>query len=321
MNKLRILEAIQKDIALVDYEIAKICSTRQQLLAEAAAGLMSSGGKRLRPALVLLCSKFGRPEDDGVIPVAAAIELIHAATLVHDDIIDEAKLRRGSETIQHRWGKDTAVFAGDFLFAKAFSILAQKVNSSVLELIAQVIIKVCEGEVDQYQNRYNLGAGLKQYLKRVKKKTALLFALSCEIGALMSGVKPPLVRLLNSYGMNLGMAFQVTDDVMDIVATEQEMGKPPGSDILEGIYTLPVIYALNCSPDRDRLRQLLSQNTGRSGIEEALQIVLRSGGIEYSIEMAELYLKKAEMSIGRIPLNESTRCLKEITDFVRHRRF
>lgn len=322
MNNLKMLDIIREDLRLVEEEIIRICRTHETLLAEATHSLIFSGGKRLRPALVLLCSNFGRPDKAKVISAAAAIELIHAATLVHDDIIDESVTRRGAETVQHRWGKDNAVFTGDFLFTKAFSVLSQILPAEALKMTADVIVKICEGEVNQYQNRYNDSSSLKHYLSRVKKKTALLFALSCEIGALLSSNQATVIRLLKSYGMNLGVAFQITDDVMDIVSSEQEMGKPPGSDILEGVYTLPILFALKNSPESDRLKNILSQgNIGKAEINEAILIIKCSGAIEYSFETANRYLNKVGVIINRLPDNQSIGCFKEIAAFIGKRRF
>lgn len=165
--------------------------------------------------MVLLASRFGKYDEERLIPLASSVEIMHMATLVHDDIIDEAEFRRGRSTIQSRWGNDIAVFTGDFLFTRAFSIVTQKTSHENMHQLSKAIRAVCEGEIDQFESRYQHEVSLRQYLKRISRKTAMLFALSCHVGAAEAQCKPKLIRHLRQLGHDFGMAFQITDDLLD----------------------------------------------------------------------------------------------------------
>ncbi|MCK4257757.1 MAG: polyprenyl synthetase family protein [Halanaerobiales bacterium] len=205
---------------------------RQPLISKAVVELIKAGGKRLRPALVFASAYYGKTTVD-VLSVAASIEIMHMATLVHDDIIDEAKLHRGVQTIQLKYGKDIAVFTGDYLFAQSFLLLSGEANTEMLQRVAKGVKLICEGEVDQYQNRYNLDVSLLKYFRRIRRKTAILFQVSCFFGAYQGKLKKKQQYILSKYGKYLGMAFQITDDILDVSSSEEIAGKPVGNDFLE----------------------------------------------------------------------------------------
>ncbi|NLO83236.1 MAG: polyprenyl synthetase family protein [Clostridiales bacterium] len=295
-------DVIGEDIGKVERCIKENLVSKQKILESVLKELMEAGGKRLRPALVLLSGKFGKYEEKKLIPLAAAIEILHTATLVHDDVIDEAKIRRGIPTVQTRWGKDVAVFTGDFLFTKAFMLLSSSTTFENLQNLSKVVKAICEGEIEQYQSRYDKNVTVRQYLKRIGRKTALLFALSCYIGAHESGCARDIIRLLGKFGFNFGMAFQITDDLLDFTGDSAKTGKPVGRDFVQGVYTLPLIYTLNSPLYRDEIGVLLDKHQyDRQDVDRVVELVHLSGGIDYSRNLASKYLKRAYDCIHMLP--------------------
>jgi len=301
--------AIWRDNIVVSSELAEVEScilsalkTRQKVLATAVKELLESGGKRLRPALLLLSGKFGDFDKEKLIPLAASIEILHMATLIHDDIIDDSKLRRGVPTVQAKWGKDTAVFAGDFLFTRAFSLITHKTSFENLQNLARVIKTICEGEIDQFNDRFNTDTTIPQYLKRIGRKTAILFALSCKIGAYESGCSSNIQQTLWRFGYNLGMAFQITDDLLDFNGDANKVGKPIMSDFASGVFTLPVIYTIKQEKYRQKIEDLIERNTFT--IEELMQVkrwTEESGGMKFAKNLSRQYLEKAYKELEKLP--------------------
>ena len=206
--------------------------------------LVESHGKMLRPAFVLLAASFGAPDAGRVRRAAAAIEMLHMATLVHDDIIDEAAVRRGIQTLHALSGSRAAVLTGDWLFAGAFSLVAEFADMESARALASLVGRICAGEIRQSADRYRVDPSLRRYLRTIAGKTAVLFALSFHIGARESGCAPDVARLLRRLGYDLGMGFQIIDDILDFEGTTAQTGKPTGSDLAQGIFTLPVVLGL-----------------------------------------------------------------------------
>jgi heptaprenyl diphosphate synthase len=231
---------------LVDFEdyLESHLKSKQPLLEETVSRLAKAGGKRIRPALIITSAHFGDYDQEKVWSVASAMEMLHMATLIHDDIIDEAELRRGAETVQSKYGKDTAVFTGDYLFSLTFSTLSGSASQKELTKIAEVVQRICEGEVQQHENRYELSISYKDYLRRIRGKTALLFEGSCALGAQIGNLGKLNTRRLAHYGRYLGMGFQLTDDILDFTASAKELGKPENNDFTQGIYTLPILHVV-----------------------------------------------------------------------------
>ena len=219
--------------------------------------MASSGGKRLRPAFVLLGGAFGNKAQTHLAEIAAGVELLHMATLVHDDIIDDSPTRRGEPTVQARFGKDVAVFTGDFLLTRAMLLMSAGKADERLRDLARAMLHICEGEVGQYADRFRT-ASLLRYLKRIHGKTAALFSLSLAMGAHQTGADEDVCRRLAKYGMFFGMAFQIYDDMLDYMATSKQVGKPVGHDVLSGVYTLPLLMALKDTRVEVPLRELLA---------------------------------------------------------------
>lgn len=313
---------VSSELAEVESCILSVLKTRQKVLSSAIKELLESGGKRLRPALLLLSGKFGSFDKEKLIPLAASIEILHMATLIHDDIIDDSKLRRGAPTVQARWGKDTAVFTGDFLLARAFSLITQKTSLENLQTLSRVIKSICEGEIDQFNDRFNMDTTIPQYLKRIGRKTALLFALSCKVGAHESGCSSKIQRALWKYGYSLGMAFQLTDDLLDFNGDIKKVGKPVMSDFASGVFTLPVIYTIKQEKYRQKIEALLEQNAFTA--EELMKVkrwAEESGGMEYTKNLNKQYLEKAYKQLENLPRIPARNSLEELVGILEERQY
>lgn len=295
---------ISEELNLVEDFIRKNVRSRNKLLSDVVNELIESGGKRIRPAFAIISSKFGQPNTDKVISVAGALEILHTATLVHDDIIDKAKLRRGRVTVSEKYGADLAVYTGDFLFTKAVLMLSRDISIDKLDIVAKAIKTICEGEVDQYQDRFKTDISVLTYLKRIKRKTAVLFGAACALGAYCSECPEHVSKALARFGFYYGMAFQIRDDLNDIVSSETASGKPVFKDIAEGTITLPVIYAMNRSQDVKDIIISLAGNRDRLGfreVDELVKMVRELGGVESSGALLHKYVERGLESLNILP--------------------
>jgi len=273
--------ALEADIRMrldrVEEALEKAVVADSDLLAATARHLLTAGGKRFRPMLVLLAGYFGDPTDPRLIPGSVAIELTHLATLYHDDVIDEAEDRRGVSSANARWDNTVAILTGDYLFARASEISAD-LGPEVCRLLARTIAVLCDGQIREVDSSGKTDQPEANYLEIIRRKTGVLIATSCRIGALLSETPEDQVEVLEAFGESLGMAFQLSDDIMDVTSTQIELGKEPGTDMREGVYTLPVLHALHEGSDRAELQRLLSHGAPDGEmLDRALQIV-RSGG-------------------------------------------
>ena len=286
--------------------------TDDPFLTEMASHLIPAGGKRLRPAFLIaaaLCQRADGAEPDVVseemICGGVAVELVHLGSLYHDDVMDDADTRRGIEAVNRRWGNLNAILAGDFLLAKA-SELAASLGTDVAILLAATIGKLCEGQVRELQLIYSLDRTEPQYLAAISGKTAELYATACRIGAMVAGADAEQLQRMNDFGHNYGMAFQIVDDVLDLASTSDDLGKPVGNDLREGIYTLPVIRILaGGGSEADELRSMLTSADGGLIDEDtrgkAHKLVLASDEIESSVRTAEGYVSQAIDAISGLP--------------------
>ena len=312
---------IYEIIKRVDDFLRESLIANQQVLNDAINDLLNAGGKRPRPAMVLLAGRFGRYDENKLIPLSAAIEIMHMATLVHDDVIDESDLRRGRPTTRSRWGNQVAVLTGDFLFTKAFSLITQNVSQKNMHRLSSVIKSICDGEVVQFQSRYTADVSVIRYLKRISRKTAVLFSLSCQVGAAESNCRRETIRLLRKFGHDFGMAFQITDDLLDFSGNEEEMGKPSYSDFLEGVYTLPIIYTLRNEKYRDKLVPYIGrEDLTRDEVKEVGRLAEESGGLKKSRQLALRYLERCHESLKHLPDNPAKGALKELVEELIERR-
>ncbi|NLU49669.1 MAG: heptaprenyl diphosphate synthase [Syntrophomonadaceae bacterium] len=313
---------IEGELQIVEIELRKTIDTDLPVLREASMHLIEAGGKRLRPAFTLLAGSFYASSLDRLIPVAVALELVHMATLVHDDVIDNSATRRGRETVKACWGNRISIYSGNYIFAKSLNLAASYERPDVINILADASMKICEGEIIQMMSCFNVNQNLKDYLRRIERKTALLMSLSCHLGALIGDAPPAKVRVLSRLGYYLGMAFQITDDILDYVADEAVLGKPVGSDIRQGIITLPALYALRFGDRREELAGLLaSPERCQEEPGRIVDMVVSSGGIDYAYDMACAYIGKARRKLAQLPDVPARKTLDDIAGFIASRDF
>ncbi|MGB9886391.1 MAG: polyprenyl synthetase family protein [Moorellales bacterium] len=317
------LRVIEEDLRQVEAELHRqVEAIGIPVLAEASAHLLAAGGKRLRPALALLAGRLCNSPLTRLLPLAVALELIHMATLVHDDVVDKSATRRGQPTVRARWGDQLSLHAGDYLFARSLLLVAEYRDYRVATALARVSVNMCQGEIRQMASEYDVRQGLKDYLFRIKAKTALLISASCALGALVAGAAEEVVRRLGAYGYYLGMAFQITDDILDLEASEEELGKPVASDLRQGILTLPTVYALRSSSHREELAAVISgRHLDEGKIRRALELIHECGALEFSRRVAARYLEKARRKLEGLPGGQPREALAAVADFVGQRRF
>lgn len=269
--------------------------------------MIQAGGKLLRPAYQLLFAQLGTEQDrDKTVALAAAVEMLHTATLIHDDIVDEADLRRNLPTIRSTFGNSTAVYAGDYLFVTCFKLMADYASSmSSLQKNSRSMEKILSGELGQMDYRYNYNVSLEAYLDNISGKTAELFALSCSMGALESGANSLLTKKASDIGHNIGMAFQIIDDVLDYTQSETSIGKPVLEDVKQGVYSLPLIYALENG--RQELLPLLEKREALSDEEanEVYRLVHEFEGVKKAQALADDYTQQALKIIKSLPKNQN----------------
>lgn len=322
MKKLWLFNQINSDLQKVEKELYAYIAIDYPVLEESSVQLLEAGGKRLRPAFALLAGKFYGYPFQKLLPVAMALELIHMATLVHDDVVDASTTRRGRPTVKAKWGNIVSVATGDYLLAKALELLAEINNPEVSRILAEVSIEMSQGEIQQIKASNDVNQNLKQYYYRIKRKTALLISASCKLGGIVSSAPRREVWALGAYGHALGMAFQIVDDILDVTAEASELGKPVGGDIRQGIMTLPLILALRNSPEKDALREILIKETKTDeDVEEAIRLVKESGAIADSHFYVDLYINKAKSYLEELPNVPTRKALSELANFIKERRF
>ncbi|GAB6137089.1 polyprenyl synthetase family protein [Halanaerobaculum tunisiense] len=309
--------AISDELEEFEVYFQELLTSNTDLLEGTITELAQAGGKRIRPALVMATAGFGDYEQQLVWSVASAIEILHMATLVHDDIIDEASLRRGETTIQLRYGKDIAVFTGDYLFSLTFNILSTADLVQYISPVSKLIKQMCQGEIQQYQDRYQVTISYKDYLQRIKYKTALLFETSCLLGANLGGLNERVSKRLGQYGRYLGMAFQLTDDVLDFIKPTSELGKPNNNDFTQGIYTLPILYVIQETDYQAKLEELLYNPVCNK--EEIKEIIISTRALDYTLDISNSYLLKAKQVIDTLPSDYNRRLFYWLADQVLER--
>ncbi|WP_291653896.1 polyprenyl synthetase family protein [Clostridium sp.] len=277
--------------------------------------LIESGGKLLRPAFVLIGSKFGSADTEKSIPTAAVIEMLHMATLVHDDVIDDSKLRRGQETIQSKYGKDYAVYIGDYLFCVCFKILATSASLQAIKVDSRAMSRICMGEVNQLNSKFSMKLSVKDYLNRISGKTAELFSISLYLGAAECNADDKVSKELGKIGHNLGMAFQIIDDILDYEGNDNSIKKSAANDLKQGIYTIPLIYAYR--NNKSAFDDVLGKDFyTEDEVSNIVNLVKENDGIKMAKELAEKYMKKCFKGIDKLPNNEYKNILKEIAEWL-----
>lgn len=317
-----ILELVQDELRLVEREIRLESAASVDAITTIGQYLQASGGKRLRPTLVLLASKLVGDGGESAIRLAAVVEMVHTATLIHDDIIDGAQTRRGRPSINRKWGNHISVLAGDWLYMQAFQIALREQNFHILDLMAGVTQMMVEGELLQLERIGSLTVSEADYMELVDRKTAGLFSVCARLGAIAAGADEATEERLGEYGWNAGMAFQLADDVLDFTAHERVLGKPVGNDLAEGTVTLPLIYALEEAEAQERgLVETVLQDRryDRVPFASILSLIRKYRGVERTHERAQVFTERARRLISEFPESLCQRALYALTELVTER--
>ena len=297
------LPTLGDDLGRVEEALRRAVASEDAFLTEVSRHLVDAGGKRLRPALALAASHAGgREPTEAVVLGGVAVELVHLGSLYHDDVMDQAATRRSVESVNARWGNLVAILAGDFLLAQA-SAIASSLGTEVAGLLASTIGRLCEGQVRELQHLFDVTRSEEAYLRAITGKTAALMATACRVGALTAELPRAQVEALTTYGERLGLVFQIVDDVLDVVATDEQLGKPSGKDLLEGVYTLPVIRALADDGAGPRLRALLGRPVEAPVALEARDLVRADGAVGAALAVAAVYADEAADAL--VPLGDA----------------
>ncbi len=314
---------VAADLVAVEHLILRKVDSTYAPLAEALGGLVRSGGKRIRPTIVLLtahlCSVLQQRQ---LLSLAAAVESLHTATLVHDDVIDGALLRRGQSTLNAVWTPGGTVLAGNYFFARAAALAAETEHPRVIKLFAETLSVIVDGELRQAFTARDWGQPKQSYYDRIYGKTAALFEVAARATAVLGDASPDAEESLRSYGYNLGMAFQIVDDILDFVADADVLGKPAGSDLRSGIITLPVYYFIQQPDQRDQLVALVDgQRSGDEVVAEAVQLIRQSDAIVQARAEAERFVGLAIADLSAFPASLHREALSDIALYVVDRRF
>ncbi|MGH2771569.1 MAG: polyprenyl synthetase family protein [Actinomycetota bacterium] len=304
------LEPIQPDLERVEKIMVEVSAGATSFLTEFTTYLTKAGGKRLRPALTVLASHMGNGPNPSVDVTAAAIEMVHLATLYHDDVIDEADLRRGVPSANKTWGNKVAILAGDYLFARA-SKISSEVGGEVPGVLADAIAAVVAGQISELESAYDPRRSTDAYLTTIGGKTAALLEACTHLGTALGGCDPTTVEAMTRFGTVFGMEFQVADDLLDISATSEELGKPPGTDLRDGVYTLPIIYAAEQQPS---LMGMLG--TPDIDVDEIRDITVSTGAFSRARETAVQYMHEALGILDQVPTGQARDILERLTRLV-----
>jgi geranylgeranyl pyrophosphate synthase len=315
---------VQKDLARVERQIKAVTEVDFPGLAELLKHILL-GGKAIRPVLTLLSARFYDYDLDRLMPMATSVELLHTATLVHDDAIDKSSVRRGRPTVNSLWGEDRAVLLGDYLFARAGEFAAMTGDLRVVRLFAQTLQIISSGELKQTFDAFKLEQSRQHYFERIAAKTASLFSLSTQSGAILSQAPEASVQALRVYGTNLGIAFQIVDDVLDFTGTEKELGKPVGSDLSQGTLTLPAMLLLERYPEDNPVKELFTNRDmpeifQQLKIKRAIEMVADSSIVDECYKIASNYCAEACQELDLLPDKPVRKALIEVADFVVSRR-
>ena len=293
MAEYPISERVIRDLERVESGLVEAVSSPGEALSNVALATLCAGGKRLRPALVLICGQAADYDLSRLLPAAVSVELVHMASLIHDDVLDGAGIRRGSPTVYAAYGARTASAVGDFLFAKAFEILAELADERALVALSEATVALCLGEFEQMQTAHFPHQSIETYLRKIGHKTAALFAASCRLGGIMGGARDEDVERLGAYGFNLGLAFQIYDDILDLIGGAS-LGKPIGTDLRDGTVTMPMLYAIDEVEERDVLVSVIEAETpDEAKVLEAIEIVRKSRAMDKAKAQARAFIDEA----------------------------
>ncbi|MBT9582960.1 polyprenyl synthetase family protein [bacterium] len=316
------LKLVEPDLLRVEQQLVQLLEQRGGVLKGPAEMMFRSGGKRLRPALVLLSSRLYGAQPESAISIAAAVEMVHGASLIHDDVIDDTDLRRGQPTMKAISGNRIAVLLGDLLLCQALLAVAELDRVVLVQVVSQAVADMTAGQIMELRYQGNVETQVDHYLRMIEGKTAALMEAGCRLGALLNHAGTEQIDACARFGLNLGMAFQISDDVLDIWGNPDKLGKPTGNDLRERKYTLPFLHAYQQSqkPQRNLVRQLLTQEPLETGAMQALvQWMDQNGSREHSLELAQRYIGRAREALLLTPPGPTRTTLEELLDYVMKR--
>lgn len=319
----QILNWVGEDLKKVDMEFRRNLKSRVPIIAAIGEHLLFSGGKRLRPLLLLLSARACGYGGEAHISMASLIEFIHTATLLHDDVVDRAELRRGMESANAKWGDEACVLVGDFLFTKCFSLLVENGNWKILQAIARATTLMAEGELEELIKTNDLTLAEGDYFSIVERKTAALFSAATQVGAILGEAPEDQETALTNFGMDIGVAFQLVDDNLDYISREEEFGKKIGIDLQEGKITLPLIFTLSqCTEQESAIirKAVDSDPMTRESFLRVLTMIDKYRGVAYTWEKAKDYVARAKQHLGPLPNSREKEALLLLSDFVLERR-
>jgi len=316
---LAIYSPILAQLSLVEDRLQDLANTSIPELEPLLDHTLSHGGKRVRPAVTLLASNICPLETDNPVKMATGVELLHLATLIHDDTVDDADTRRGQASVSGRWGKEVAVLLGDYLFATSATLVCDTGNLRVVRRFAETIMELASGELIEYFNAFNPEQELDRYYDRIFRKTASLFRTASETGAVLSAASEGQVQALSSYGHNIGMAFQVVDDLLDVLGDEAELGKPVGNDLRQGVLTLPSIMLMQRYPEDNPIPKLFQEPAFNGELERTLDMMRNSSIVPDCFAIIRNYCDEANRALQTLPASASRDSLESMAAYVRER--
>jgi len=313
-----IVGLVRADMDRVNALILSRTGSEVTMIPEVAQHLISSGGKRLRPMLTLATGALSDYEGDGTVKLAASVEFMHTATLLHDDVVDDSEMRRGKLAARMLWGNEASVLVGDFLLGQAFRMMIEVGNMRALDILSTAAVVIAEGEVAQLAAAKNISTDEEAYLAVIRGKTAELFAAACEVGPVLAGRTPEEQAACRAYGMNLGIAFQLVDDALDYGGSQADLGKNVGDDFREGKITLPIVLAVRQGDEaeRDFWRRCLERGEiGEGDLEQAMGLLVRHSAIAQTVERARAYGAAAKQALDVFPASPAREALLDVVDF------
>jgi octaprenyl-diphosphate synthase len=314
----QIFEPIRGDLETVEREFLRHIESRVELIPQIGRYIQMSGGKRVRPAVLLMAARLAGYRGDRAVLYAAVVEAIHSATLIHDDIVDEAELRRGRVSVHSRWGSDVTVLVGDYLYINAMALALTQDSLELVRLLCDVTLRMIEGELYQLTKNGDVDISEEEHFDIIRRKTAYLFGGCAQIGGVLGGVTREQELALREYGFNLGIAFQLIDDLLDFTADQDVLGKPIGGDLREGKVTLPIIYLLHRVPDVDPLvRRIVAERTiGADDWREIRRLLVEHHAVDGAYERATDFAEAAKQQLGVFPPSPERDALLALPDFV-----
>jgi len=316
----RLFASIQPDLDQVDATFQERATSGLDILNSASMHALGSPGKRLRTALTLLSGKLNTYRFDKLLPLSVAFEMVHLATLIHDDIVDNALTRRGNPTVNALWGDNIAILLGDYYFAKTAGLIADINDNRIDRLFSDTVATVCEGTIMEMMTAGRIDLATKSYFEKISHKTACLIAACCKGGAIVSQASHEEIDLLYEYGLNLGIAFQIIDDILDYTEDQETIGKPAGNDLRQGMVTLPLIYALQEQSPNGRYQEVQNVLNGTTHREEDIRAVVdwvvTGPGVQRSLTDADTYANKAREALAHFPFTQDRQVLDKLINFV-----